>query len=467
MDWKRIIITIVILLVLIGGGYWAYLAYLAPQPVPAATAVANNQPDQTLTQPVRTSQGRITAEGFIEPQQYAALAFQSGGEVAEILVREGQLVEAGATLIRLDTVDLDVAVTQAQARLGLAQANLAAAEAGLLAAEAALETAEIGIEAAQVQLELATSTPLTVEITILESQIAVANARINQAAGQRDVVLDGPTAAQIQAAEAELAAAIAVRRPIQEAYSQVQRFEITGDEEARLRVQYNAAVARVNAAQARVDELRAGAVTGDRQAAVAGVQVAIAQRDAAQAELDLLLAGSKPEQITLAEIGIEQAEAARDEAELAVSQAETAVTQASAAVTQAEIALASTRTARDRLLLTAPFAGRIGRIDVEVGEVAAPNAPLLTLADSSRWLVKTTDLTELDVVALAAGHAAIVRVDAVPNESIAGTVTDIALVAGLTRGDVVYEVTIRLDDSQSAQLPLRWGMTVVVEFEVD
>jgi hypothetical protein len=62
---------------------------------------------------------------------------------------------------------------------------------------------------------------------------------------------------------------------------------------------------------------------------VAGVQVAIAQRDAAQAELELLLAGSKPEQITLAEIGISQAEAARDEAALAVSQAETAVTQAS------------------------------------------------------------------------------------------------------------------------------------------
>lgn len=467
MNWKRIIITIVTLVVLVGGGYWAYLEYLAPQPAPATTAVANSQPGQTPAQPVRTNQGRITAEGIIEPQQYAALAFQSGGEVAEILVQEGELVESGAILIRLDTADLDLAVTQAEARLRLAQANLAAAEAGLLAATAVLETVEIGIEAARVQLELAASTPLTVEIAILESQIAVANARINQAAGQRDVVLDGPTAAQIQAAEAELAAAIAARRPIQEAYSQIQRLEITGDQEERLRVQYNATVARVNAAEARVNELRAGPVAGNRQAAVAGVQVAIAQREAAQAELDLLLAGSKPEQITLAEIGIEQAEAVRDEALLAVSQAETAVTQASAAVTQAEIALASTQNARDRLILTAPFDGRIGRVDVEVGEVAAPNLPLLTLADSSSWLVKTTDLTELDVVALTAGQPSTVRVDAVPNESIAGTVTDIALVAGLTRGDVVYEVTIRLDETQAAQLPLRWGMTVVVELEAD
>jgi multidrug resistance efflux pump len=466
MNWKRIIITIVVLVGLVSVGYWAYLEYLAPQPAPPATAVPT-QTGQANSQAVRTDLGRITAEGVIEPQQHAALAFQHGGQVAEILVREGELVEAGAALIRLDTADLDVAVTQAEARLVQAQANLAAVEAGLLAAAAALETAEIGIEAAQVQLELATSTPLTVEIAILESQIAVAGAQIAQAAGQRDVVLDGPTAAQIQMAEAELAAAIAAQRPIQEAYAQIQRLEITGDQEARLRVQYNAAVARVNAAQARVDELRAGPAAGDRQAAVAGVQVAIARRDAAQAELNLLLAGSKPEQIALAEIGISQAEAARDEAVLAVSQVETAVTQAAAAVTQAEIALASAQMARDRLTLTAPFAGRIGRIDVEVGEIAAPNVPLLTLADDSSWLVKTTDLTELDVVGLAAGHPATVRVDAIPNESIAGTITGIALVSGLTRGDVVYEVTVPLDGNQAAQLPLRWGMTVVVELEID
>jgi HlyD family secretion protein len=466
MNWKRIIITVVVLAGLVGAGYWAYDTYLAPQPAPAAAAVPV-QTDQTNTQPVRTNLGRVTAEGIIEPQQYVALAFQSGGEVAEILVREGEIVEAGATLIRLDTADLDVAVTQAEARLVQAQANLAAAQAGLLAAETALEAAEIGIEAAQVQLELATSTPLTVEIAILESQIAVANAQIAHAAGQRDVVLEGPTTAQIQAAEAELAGAIAARRPIQEAYNQLVLFEITGDPEERLRVQLNAAQARVNAAQSRLDELRTGTPAGERQAAVASVQVATAQRDAAQAELDLLLAGSKPEQIALAEIGISQAEAARDEATLAVAQAETAVTQATAAVTQAEIALASAQTTRDRMLLTAPFSGRVGRIDIEVGEVAAPGVPLSILADSSSWLVKTTDLTELDVVGLAAGHPASVRVDAIPDESIAGAITGIALVSGLTRGDVVYEVTIRLDDGQAAQLPLRWGMTVVVEIEAD
>ncbi|MFO7536842.1 MAG: HlyD family efflux transporter periplasmic adaptor subunit [Chloroflexota bacterium] len=463
MNWKRMIITIVVLAGLVGAGYWAYGEYLAPQPAPAVST----QTDQTNTLSVPTNRGRVSAEGVIEPLQYAALAFQSGGEVAEILVREGAVVESGTPLIRLDMADLDVAVTQAEARLVQAQANLAAANAGRLALAAALETAEIGIEAAQVQLDLVTSTPLTTEIAILQSQVAVANAQITQATGSRDLALEGPTSAQIQAAEAELAAAVAARRPLQEAYSQLVRLEITGDARDRLQTQLNAAEARVNAAQARLDELRAGVPAGQRQAAVAGVAVAGAQRDVVQAELDLFLAGSKPEQIALAEIGVSQAEAARDEAALAVTQAETAVAQAAAAVTQAELALTSVQTARDRQTLTAPFSGRIGRLDIEVGEIAAPGLPLLTLADLSGWLVKTSDLTELDVVALTSGHPATVRVDAVPNETIAGTITDIALIAGLTRGDVVYEVTISLDESQAAQLPLRWGMTVVVEIDVD
>jgi hypothetical protein len=39
----------------------------------------------------------------------------------------------------------------------------------------------------------------------------------------------------------------------------------------------------------------------------------------------------------------------------------------------------------------------------------------------------------------------------------------VALVASLARGDVVYEVTVALD--AAPDLPLRWGMTAVVDIE--
>ena len=80
-----------------------------------------------------------------------------------------------------------------------------------------------------------------------------------------------------------------------------------------------------------------------------------------------------------------------------------------------------------------------------------------------QWLVKTTDLTELDVAYVNEGDSASVSFDAIPGETVTGAVTNVALMAGIARGDVVYEVTIALDDAPD--LPLRWGMTAVVDIE--
>jgi len=101
---------------------------------------------------------------------------------------------------------------------------------------------------------------------------------------------------------------------------------------------------------------------------------------------------------------------------------------------------------------------------VELGQVVSPGVAVLTLADLSGWLVETTDLTELDVVAVAAGLPATVKIDAIPNETLTGKVTDIAAVSSLNRGDVTYSVTIALDEA--SDLPLRWGMTAFVTVDV-
>jgi hypothetical protein len=60
------------------------------------------------------------------------------------------------------------------------------------------------------------------------------------------------------------------------------------------------------------------------------------------------------------------------------------------------------------------------------------------------------------------GDAAEVRIDAIENETLSGTVTEIASVSTLTRGDVTYAVTIQLDANS---LPLRWGMTAFVDIQ--
>jgi len=158
--------------------------------------------------------------------------------------------------------------------------------------------------------------------------------------------------------------------------------------------------------------------------------------------------------VELAQTAVAQAETAVAQAEAGVAQAEAALQQAQANVQAAELALS-------RMTLRAPFAGTVANIQPELGELVAPGSPVVSLADLDTWLVETTDLTELDVVNIQVGEEVELQIDAIPDETLRGTITDIDSVATPSRGDVTYVVTIELGDT--SDLPLRWGMTVFVD----
>jgi hypothetical protein len=90
-----------------------------------------------------------------------------------------------------------------------------------------------------------------------------------------------------------------------------------------------------------------------------------------------------------------------------------------------------------------------------------PGQTLIDLGDLSTLRAVTTDLSERDVVRVAADQEATVFVEAL-NIEIPGRVAGIAPEATTVGGDVVYEVVIEL-----AELPpeLRWGMNVEVEID--
>jgi multidrug efflux pump subunit AcrA (membrane-fusion protein) len=112
--------------------------------------------------------------------------------------------------------------------------------------------------------------------------------------------------------------------------------------------------------------------------------------------------------------------------------------------------------------LRAPHAGVITSLDLKTSEYAAAGQPVLTIADTSKWLVKTSDLTEIDVVNLEEGQPVTVKLDALPDKEFKGNVLTISQSYSENQGDVVYEVTILLTDIDPS---MRWGMTAVVTFE--
>jgi multidrug resistance efflux pump len=123
---------------------------------------------------------------------------------------------------------------------------------------------------------------------------------------------------------------------------------------------------------------------------------------------------------------------------------------------------AGARAALANAELRAPFAGTITELKLKVGEFAASGQPAVTIADTTKWVVKTTDLTEIDVVGLSMGQLVTVTLDAIPNLELGGNIISISQNYSENQGDIVYEVTVLLSEKNPA---MRWGMTAAVNFE--
>jgi HlyD family secretion protein len=110
----------------------------------------------------------------------------------------------------------------------------------------------------------------------------------------------------------------------------------------------------------------------------------------------------------------------------------------------------------------APFDGVVAKLNAKEGSSINAGQTAVTIADFSNWVVKTTDVTEIDVVKLKPGQPVTVTLDAMPNVELKGTILAIGQTYSQNQGDIVYEVTVVLTDTDPA---MRWGMTAAVKFE--
>jgi len=394
MSKKRWIVAIAV--VVVAGLGFAGWQFVSGQ----QEAVAQAQETATVRQD--TLQVVVEGTGSLAPRAEIQLAFLSGGQVAEVLVQEGQVVEAGQLLVRLETDDLKLEIARAEASLASAEGQLAQ----LLAS------------------------PRPEEITAQEANLAAAQGQVSAAVANRDQVIAGPDASAIASAEAQVATA---EMDYRAALRTVDSIDKKTDEDRKEQARYDlwAAEIALDAARTQLDVLLAGADADEVRAAQADVSAAVAQRDAAQAQLDLLLAGATEEQIQAAEAAVDQAHVAVDQARLQL----------------------------ERATLAAPWEGTVTSLDVEVGEMVNPVQPILVLSDLTALEVDV-NLDETDVTHVALAQEAHVSVDAFPGVAMVGEVTYIAPKADIFSGVVLYPVTVRL---MISDLPLRAGMTADVE----
>ena len=109
--------------------------------------------------------------------------------------------------------------------------------------------------------------------------------------------------------------------------------------------------------------------------------------------------------------------------------------------------------------LSAPFAGTIISVDIAPAETVVPGQTVIVLGDLSRYRIETTDLSERDVTRIQIGQPASVFIEAL-GEQFTGEVIDIDRVSSTLGGDVVFKVTIDLDEQPQGLL---WGMSADVQ----
>jgi multidrug efflux pump subunit AcrA (membrane-fusion protein) len=111
--------------------------------------------------------------------------------------------------------------------------------------------------------------------------------------------------------------------------------------------------------------------------------------------------------------------------------------------------------------LSAPFDAVVVDVKIQPGQFAQAGQVVIILGDLAHMQIKTTDLSERDVSAVQMGQTANIYVEAL-DTTVTGSVVQISPVSKTVGGDVVYPVTIELDEQPEGLL---WGMSAEVEIQ--
>lgn len=225
------------------------------------------------------------------------------------------------------------------------------------------------------------------------------------------------------AAEPAPSPPLSARVALAERVAAARRIELAGTVEAERSASVSSRVmAGVTAVHVRLgEEVRSGQTLVSIDPSAAEGQVGQARGALAQAESALALARRNHERY-------QALAASRSASELELDLARTQFEQAAGAVQQARGAVASASSVARDSRVVAPFAGRVTARLVEVGDLAAPGRPLVTIESrTGRRLVVGVPESNLRAAALSPGSPLAVALDARADlGEIAGTVAEIS-----------------------------------------
>ena len=347
----------------------------------------------------------IEASGTIETTE-VDVSFQMAGKVEERLVQEGDRVEKGQLVARLDLKPLQENLERTRAQL---------------------EAAKQGAQQLRDSLDWTRRT--------IEEQERAARAAMDSAQARFQEVKIGPRIQEVRQAEAALVAAEA-----------------------------NLAKAKLDLERARELMRKNVYSRAELDAAEAAFTTANSQKQAAQEALSLLHEGSRKEQIEGADAALRQAAAVLAQAtanRMQVAMKERDLAAAAAHVQELEASLNIAKINLEYGELTSPIRGWVLLKSVEPGEVVNAGTPVVTLGDiQDLWMNVYVGPTVVGKVHL--GDPVDVRVDAHAGQVFTGKIVFISQEAEFTpkniqtkdeRTKLVYRLKVAIPNEDQKLKP--------------
>jgi len=440
--------------------------------------------------------GTIQASGMIEAQQ-VSIASELSGRIAEVLVSEGEQVQDGDPIFRLEDDVFAAQLEQASAAYDSTLAQQKGARAALSAAEAAHIAAEEGLISASAHFQLVLNEALAFEAAervenwnrnpgtkidlpawyfLKDELIQAAKAEVENA---RDFVeteedrfagvLRDVDSKEIISAEERLAnaqAAFTVAESLQDHDT-----GYTGREELNdfIQILVDSAESELEAAQNSYDELLSDTDYEEILEARARVAVARERYALAQDALNALLTGEDSLVVTAAQAGISQAEAAVSHTQAQVILARSNLEITRKAIQQAQSAIDMANLQLDKLTVYSPIAGTVLTRTIEKGEILQAGLTAMTIGILDDLTI-TVYISEDLYGQIKLGDQAELSVDSFPEMVFSGEVIRIADQAEFTprnvqskedRQTTVYAVKLTVNDPDHQLKP---GMPADVVF---
>lgn len=327
----------------------------------------------------------VSATGEVSPVRQSDLAFEISAIVTEVLVDEGETVEAGDVLARLEAIDLTEAY----------------------------ERALVNRDIEAIQFEALIAPPREVDRAVIEAQIAAAQAAA-AASGGPDPQNIAIARLRVEQARNQLWQS-QVQRDIRMELNPEFRGGENGARTEELLMQSDVASAETTI-DVRESEFAATANEGPD---VGSLSSARADRIAAEVALERLEEGGTAIEIEQAAIDLQRAELELERQELTLEDA----------------------------VLRAPFSGVVADINLVEGELPPSDSAAMLLLDNSEFFVEL-EVDETDVVDLELDQAVELTFDALPGEVIEGRVTRINPTPTDNDQVVTYSIRVTLQEGR-------------------